>query len=331
MAMPIGTCETKALTRGKIYFLQAGTRVKIGFTTGSVVKRRKSLQTGCADPLILRGVIPGSQSLEKALHRAFAEHRKGGEWFDLCPEIEEFIQDSTFTPDQAICRIIAERPTREQAELMDEKRRDDIEDEAGGLSPFYVIPYLVRWVGGTVELIFARNEDELSNIIERYDSPCGMSFIPYSGVVRLTWSSAKECEVQAYSEGCINGHESEADRDRCRTCSLESPWAHAYPRSEGYKASVISPNSARLAMFVEQDLEDAVILADSEGWPKDRADWQNAAKSKWGPRSGYYDSREAPGGMTWTPGAYIGCMDCETMGYHLRELPDDPPPQGNAR
>lgn len=57
-------------------------RVKIGYTQ-NLRFRINTMQTGCPYPLLPRYIIvPGTASLERALHKAFDEYRVFGEWFD---------------------------------------------------------------------------------------------------------------------------------------------------------------------------------------------------------------------------------------------------------
>lgn len=69
---------------GKIYFVRGSKgAVKIGYTSGRVESRLKSLQTGSPDKLELLGVVDGGRELEKLLHKRYAEKRLEGEWFKL--------------------------------------------------------------------------------------------------------------------------------------------------------------------------------------------------------------------------------------------------------
>ncbi|MEZ4447238.1 MAG: GIY-YIG nuclease family protein [Polyangiaceae bacterium] len=76
----------QAATLGTVYFAaEAGheSPVKIGWTDRDVAHRLSDLQTG--NPRALETVVevPGSRSLEKALHDFLAPRRRGGEWFDI--------------------------------------------------------------------------------------------------------------------------------------------------------------------------------------------------------------------------------------------------------
>ena len=72
-----------------VYFIQNGTRVKIGWTT-NLRGRLASLALPMSS-VILK--LDGGPGREAALHIRFAESRiKGSEWFEVTPEIERFIR-----------------------------------------------------------------------------------------------------------------------------------------------------------------------------------------------------------------------------------------------
>lgn len=76
---------------GFVYFIQQGDDgpIKIGFsdTETGVELRRRTLQTGNPEPLIVRKVVSGGTSLERELHERFARWRLQGEWFLATPEV----------------------------------------------------------------------------------------------------------------------------------------------------------------------------------------------------------------------------------------------------
>lgn len=76
-----------------IYFIQdSGTlNIKIGYTATSAGCRLSQLQTGCAAPLALLGVIQGEPIDERNLHVRFAQDRVGGEWFKPSTAILQLI------------------------------------------------------------------------------------------------------------------------------------------------------------------------------------------------------------------------------------------------
>ena len=56
---------------------------KIGYTSNSVKKRLKSIQTCCPYKLEIINKVNGSIQEEKILHTLFKEHKTQGEWFKL--------------------------------------------------------------------------------------------------------------------------------------------------------------------------------------------------------------------------------------------------------
>jgi hypothetical protein len=85
---PQATGERPASFSGSIvYFLQAGSFIKIGITTGDPRRRIDQLQTGCPYEIRVLGCIPGGRALEQKLHKKFSAFRAHGEWFRMNPEI----------------------------------------------------------------------------------------------------------------------------------------------------------------------------------------------------------------------------------------------------
>jgi hypothetical protein len=67
--------------KGNVYFALCGNLVKIGFAR-DVGKRLVELQCGNPKPITIVAVIPDVlPSVERHLHREFAESRVRGEWF----------------------------------------------------------------------------------------------------------------------------------------------------------------------------------------------------------------------------------------------------------
>lgn len=76
-----------------VYFIACGDDlIKIGHTT-DLASRLCALRTGTPKALRVLCLIPGSRDLEQALHRKFASHRVGREWFSPCTAITEFISN----------------------------------------------------------------------------------------------------------------------------------------------------------------------------------------------------------------------------------------------
>lgn len=73
-----------------VYVIQArdGGPVKIGHTSYAAVDaRRRKLQTGNHQQLVVRGLFRGGMWLESALHEYLGASRLQGEWFSLSPEL----------------------------------------------------------------------------------------------------------------------------------------------------------------------------------------------------------------------------------------------------
>lgn len=78
---------------GAVYVIGArpGGKVKLGWSR-DLTQRLRQLQTGNPERLRILAFTPGSQVVERALHREFADLREGGEWFrDDDREITETI------------------------------------------------------------------------------------------------------------------------------------------------------------------------------------------------------------------------------------------------
>lgn len=80
------------MTIGKIYIVAVLTTdyVKIGFTTGSVKKRIKSLQNANPMGLALIRQIEGTRAGEKEFHKQFSHTKVRGEWFLFDPQMMVF-------------------------------------------------------------------------------------------------------------------------------------------------------------------------------------------------------------------------------------------------
>ena len=79
--------------KGKIYFFTDGKFIKIGFTSDSLDKRLKQLNTGSTFQLYSLGYIEGTLEKERELHVKFAKMRVrfNGEWFEPKPELLNYI------------------------------------------------------------------------------------------------------------------------------------------------------------------------------------------------------------------------------------------------
>lgn len=80
---------------GVVYFLLSPEveRVKIGHTEAWDGKRIIDLQMANAAVVEPVAYLRGTATIERAVHALFREHRHHGEWFQVVPELETFVQD----------------------------------------------------------------------------------------------------------------------------------------------------------------------------------------------------------------------------------------------
>lgn len=83
--------EYQTIGAGTTYFVRCDKFVKIGYTEESTNRRVDSFMTGSPYDFEILLEIPSSHKLERALHAIFRPYRHRREWFNLVPEIEEFI------------------------------------------------------------------------------------------------------------------------------------------------------------------------------------------------------------------------------------------------
>jgi len=76
---------TPQSSKGVVYFVLFGDRIKIGFTTSMETRMRVIPH----DKIL--ATMPGTISTERQMHKRFKEHRVNGEWFTPAPELMEFI------------------------------------------------------------------------------------------------------------------------------------------------------------------------------------------------------------------------------------------------
>lgn len=71
--------------RGFVYVVKPenSNRCKIGWTSRHPETRLSELQTSHHRKLVLEGVIPADESMEKRIHDHFSERRIRGEWFEV--------------------------------------------------------------------------------------------------------------------------------------------------------------------------------------------------------------------------------------------------------
>lgn len=92
--------KAKATTTPVVYFIEcrATGLIKIG-KAAFVLERKRSMQTGSAGRLRIRGTVEQSKHAERDLHDLFRKHRAHGEWFRPAPELLEFIKaECTWIP-----------------------------------------------------------------------------------------------------------------------------------------------------------------------------------------------------------------------------------------
>lgn len=76
---PTGTAKANA---GRVYLLDDGVAVKVGFTTGPVAVRVNDLQTGNPRPIsVMAEIVGATVETELALHDELSEANVSGEWF----------------------------------------------------------------------------------------------------------------------------------------------------------------------------------------------------------------------------------------------------------
>lgn len=69
-----------------IYLVSDGRRLKIGYTA-DLYARSRNVSWGCGHQVKLITAIEGSQADERQLHKLFASHCLGGEWYPMLTEI----------------------------------------------------------------------------------------------------------------------------------------------------------------------------------------------------------------------------------------------------
>lgn len=80
-----------SITQEYVYFLRAGSFIKIGKTTGVPHARIDSLQTGCPFKIYLAAYMKGGLDKEAELHARFIGYKTHGEWFHDKGELKKFV------------------------------------------------------------------------------------------------------------------------------------------------------------------------------------------------------------------------------------------------
>lgn len=82
-----------------VYFIvdESNQLVKIGYSQAPE-QRLKQICTANSGKLVLAKVLRGDQKIERKYHKLFARYKIRREWFELSPEILEFLSRSHNTP-----------------------------------------------------------------------------------------------------------------------------------------------------------------------------------------------------------------------------------------
>lgn len=86
-------CSLPVQDGWRVYFIQGGDFIKIGFSTNPMARLR-GLRTACPFDLKLLADIPGSKDDELQIHRMFADLHVRGEWFRNDARILAFIKQT---------------------------------------------------------------------------------------------------------------------------------------------------------------------------------------------------------------------------------------------
>lgn len=82
--------EVETLMVGRVYFIDGGDLIKIGFTK-SMRRRTRDIQKHSPVKLKVLCAVVGGKLREAAFHETFAHLRAHGEWFHATPELREYI------------------------------------------------------------------------------------------------------------------------------------------------------------------------------------------------------------------------------------------------
>lgn len=77
--------------RQRVYFIRCGDMVKIGYS-GTVSSRYTNIKVSSPHQTELLGTVPGSNELERKLHRRFSEYHARGEWFRIEGKLASFLK-----------------------------------------------------------------------------------------------------------------------------------------------------------------------------------------------------------------------------------------------
>jgi len=102
---------------GKVYFVAAPGRIKVGFTR-KPERRLTALRRADMEELTVIAIIDGERALEKKLHAILAEHQLRGEWFKDCERVREIITEAV-AGKHAVAAPVAEEPAVKEVEADD--------------------------------------------------------------------------------------------------------------------------------------------------------------------------------------------------------------------
>lgn len=88
--------RSRRVRKGWVYFIQAGDKIKIGFSTRPL-NRLRDLQTSNPGALEIIGTMQGTKAYEHRLHERFKRFRVRGEWFRSTAALTRLID--AYTPE----------------------------------------------------------------------------------------------------------------------------------------------------------------------------------------------------------------------------------------
>lgn len=113
------------LQRGQVYFISRGDAIKIGFSR-TPRERLAALQTQHPEALELMAAVPGTVRHERSLHQKFDHLRITGEWFQVTPELSEYVDLVRRTGRTAITLLDEAQRARKKLHALGIAHRDKI-------------------------------------------------------------------------------------------------------------------------------------------------------------------------------------------------------------
>lgn len=94
-----------------IYFIASESgQVKIGYSDNNVEGRLMSLQTASPFKLSILKTINGDHIQEKLIHKKFRKYRIRGEWFNICTEILNYIENPYIIENPQQAQLLPDSP-----------------------------------------------------------------------------------------------------------------------------------------------------------------------------------------------------------------------------